>query len=380
MTSEVAPPKLPYPVIAEPSAMFILGKIQQFTSAWRNILNVAQVQELAEEYGGMDLEQKRELDRKIQRINPQYRNHVITMGQDVRPYQIWERYRETYEPHPALTRALVDMKADTRIPAGVLQRLHHPNPLFLLPGAPPITFADGHSGRVVALFVIGAVSKRRQKPGDRTVLGDDAPDGASLLLDTHDEDINAYHVMTISEVHDPTGKLVVDWDWCHLTMPVKEEFTLDELARVTVDGEFRWTATREPSDDALHAYLLAVSRIAVSHLLYACSRTVELDGKPRASRPPVKPKKGEPKPPASARMRRMGWKLGAAIEDSVRRMHPRTPGTGTGKSRAPHMRGAHLHTYLVGPGRQEVDIKWLDPIPVNMAKDDGVTVTRHRMR
>lgn len=380
MTSRVEPPEFPYPVLAEPSAMYILAKIQQFAAAWQEVLRVAQVPELAEEFGGMDEERKLELQRRIDKVRPEYQNHVITMGQDVRPYLFWERYRETYEPHPALTRALVDMKADTRIPAGVLQRLRHPNPLFLLPGAPPVTFADGHDGRVLAVVVIGAVSKRRQKPGDRTRLGDDAPRNASMLLDTHDEDINAYHVMTISEVHDATGQQVVDWDWCHLTMPVREAFTLGELTSATVDGGFNWTATREPDEERLHAYLLEVSRITVSHLLYACSRTVELDDKPRASRPPVKRKRGEPKPPASARVRRMGWKIGAAIEDSVRRAQTRTPGAGTGKSRAPHMRGAHLHTYLVGPGRQEVDIKWLDPIPVNMAKDDGVTITRHRMK
>lgn len=380
MTTKIGPPAFPYPVLTEPSPLYILDKIQQFTTAWQEVLHAAQVPELAEEFGTLPLERKLDLQRRIDRVQPKYQNHVITMGMDSRPYRFWERYRETYEPHPALTRALVDMKTDTKIPAGVLRRLRHPNPLFLLPGAPPVTFADGNSGRILGVFVIGAVSKRRQTPQDVKLLGDDAPGNASVLMDTNEEGINAYHVMAVSEVHDATGSQVVDWDWCHLTVPVREAFTLGELARVTVDDGFSWTATSEPSEDALHAYLLTVARVAVAHLLYACSRTVELDDKPRASRPPVKRKKGEPKPPASARMRRMGWKLGADIADSVRRMQTRTPGTGTGKGRAPHMRGAHLHTYLVGPGRQEVDIKWLDPIPINMNKDDGVTVTRHRMR
>jgi hypothetical protein len=44
------------------------------------------------------------------------------------------------------------------------------------------------------------------------------------------------------------------------------------------------------------------------------------------------------------------------------------------------MRSAHLHIYRVGEGRREIDVKWLDPIPVNAAKDDGVTITSHPMR
>lgn len=374
------PPTFPYTVISQPPVFGIMEKIQGCTAAWMDVLRRVDLLEMAEEFSGLDTEQKLRLDRQLLRVRPEYRLQVQTMAQDIRPLRVWERYRETYEPHPALTDALVDMRSDTRIPGDVFRRLRHPNPVFLLSGAPPVTFPDGHSGRVVALVVTGAVSKRRQRPGDAVALADDAPGNASVLLDTHDPDANSFHVLAVSEVHNENGTLVDDLDWCHLTVPVKTAFTLDELARVTAEDGFNWEVAREASEDQRYTYLLGIARIAVSHLLYACSRTAEVDDKPRASRPPVKRRKGEPKPPPAARVRRMGWRMGSVIEDSVRRAGSRVPVQGTGRSRAPHVRAAHLHTYLVGPGRQEIDIKWLDPIPVNMGKDDGVTITRHAVR
>lgn len=372
-------PTFPYPVIAEPSAFRIMETIQQCMSAWTDVLKRVDLYELADEFGGLDDDQKLVLDQKLANVKPQYQTQLLAMGMDLRPYRAWERFRETYEPHPALTRALVDMKSTAKIPGEVFRRLKHPNPVFLLTEGPSVTFADGGHGRVMAVFVSGAVSKRRERETDNMKLSDTAPGNASILLDTHDPNINSYHLTVVSEVFNADGTQVDDLDYCHLTIPVSGQFTLDELAVATADAGFNWEVEREAKETSRYEYLLGVSRIAISHLLYACSRTSEIDDKPRASRPPAKPKKGQPKPPVAARVRRMGWRIGATIQDTVRRISAREP-VGTGKKKAPHMRGAHLHTYLVGPGRQEVEIKWLDPIPVNMQNDDGTTITKHHMR
>jgi hypothetical protein len=80
-------------------------------------------------------------------------------------------------------------------------------------------------------------------------------------------------------------------------------------------------------------------------------------------------------------MRRMGWRVGAAIEDTTRRLvQEEADHAATGRKMTPHIRSAHLHLYRVGPGRQEIEMKWLDPIPVNAGADDGKTVTRHKVR
>lgn len=376
-----APPSFPYPVIAEPSAFRIMDLIQDCMAAWTDLLKRVDLYDLADEFDGLDDARKHALDQQMLKIRPEYHTQFQAMGQDLRPYRVWERFRETYEPHPALTRALIDMKPSVMIPGEVFQRLKHPNPVFLLTAAPAVQMPDGYPGRVVAVFVSGAVSRRLQRETDKVKLSDIAPGNASILLDTHDPDANSFHLTVVSEVHNTDGTQVMDLDYCHLTVPIRGEFTLAELAHATADAGFNWEIARETEEDTRYQYLLGVSRIAISHLLYACSRTVEVDDKPRASRPPAKPRKGQPKPPVAARVRRMGWRLGSTIQDTVRRVAARETGsTGTGKQKAPHMRGAHLHTYLVGPGRREIDIKWLDPIPVNMDKDDGITITKHPMK
>lgn len=375
-------PALPYPVVWEPSALAIIDRVQNYMAGCLGILDRVGLSLLAKEFYGLTDEQKGHVDRTLDAIRPQYRLQIQTMGQDCRPYTIWRNHRETYEPHSALTRELVRMNPGTKIPGDVLLKLRHINPLFILTGTPEITLSDGRPGRVIAFFVTGAVSRRWQKGGDRMRVPDEAPGNVSVLWDTHDPDVNAFHVMAVSEVLDDDRMSVVDLDWCHLTVPVREPFTLDELARVTADDGFNWNVGRSAEEQQQHDYLLGVARVAVAHLVYVCSRTVEVDDKPRASRPPARRGKGEPKPEPSARLRRVGWRLGATIQDSVRAAASaaRSEGSGSGGSKAPHVRGAHLHTYLVGPGRQEVDVKWLGPIPVNMGKGDGTTVTRHRVK
>lgn len=378
-----APPTMPRPIIAEPPPLAILELIQAYMATWQETLDTVGLGELATSIGGMNEEAANRINAKVARLRREHQKHFNTMAVDLRPYVMWSKHRETYEPHPEMTRALVKMKSDTEIPGEIFRMLRHPNPLFLLPGAPPIQHADGHPGRMLAIFITGAVSKRFADEGEWDDEG--APPNASVISDTHASECNAYHAVVISEVHNLAGTEIIDVDFCHLTVPIRRAFTLNDLVFSTAAEGFAWgmgmkKSREELSGDAQFQYLEAASRAVVSHLLYACSRTVEMDDKPRASRPPAKRKKGEPKPPPSARIRRMGWRTGAAIADSIRRAATGQPGPGTGKKRAPHMRGAHMHLYRVGPGRREIDLKWLDPIPVNAGLDDGATITRHPMR
>jgi hypothetical protein len=354
--------------------------VQRYMAAWKWKLDELGLSLLANEFNGLTDDEKGRLLAQLDRIRPEHYRTITTMGKDVRPYQVWSRYRETYEPHPAMSRALVDMKTDTTVPGQVFQRLRHPNPMFLLPGAPPLIHADGSPGRIIAMTVTGALTGRDvPRPGSTAALADDAPGNASVLLDTHDPNANAYLVQLLSEVHNPEGTQVIETDWCTLTVPITGSFTLEELVERTAGEGFSWERY-ESTHDLRQGYLLTMARVAVSHLLYASSRTVELDDKPRASRPPAKRVKGAPRPEPSARIRRMGWATGAVIADRVRRPGSDRPAPGTGRSVRPHIRGAHLHLYRVGPGRQEIDIKWLDPIPVNAGLDDGRTITNHPVR
>lgn len=373
------PPTWPQPAAASPSSYWIVDTVQAFALTWRDILKAYNVPELGINFA-MDDDDRAAFAQRMRKVPDQYAQSLVTMGRDVQPHTLWERHRETYDVHPAMTRGLMKMKSSVTVPSAVLRRLRHPNPWFLLPGAPPVTHADGRPGRIIGIQLTGSVSKQYAQTGDRR-LSDTSPRNASILLDTHDPDVNSYHAVVHSEVLTPDRTQVTDLDYCHLTIPLTSDFTLDELvARIAAAG-FSWAEEMDEATQAIREeYLSTMARAVVSHLLYACSRTVEL-GEGRNQRPPVRRQPGQPKPPRPALVHPMGYRTGTAIEDSLRRVEEyRRTGTGTGGTKAPHTRNPHLHMYRVGPGRTEIDMKWLDLIAVNAHLDDGKTITRHVMR
>lgn len=70
----------------------------------------------------------------------------------------------------------------------------------------------------------------------------------------------------------------------------------------------------------------------------------------------------------------VAWRIGAALAAAERRERepPARAGTPTGRSPKPHLRRAHWHLYWTGPGRAEPRVKWLPPIPVNVAAHEPV--------
>lgn len=314
---------------------------------------------------------------------------------DVIPFQFWKGTREIYEVHPVMTKALMKMGSSVKIPGEVFWRLRHPNPFFITPGAPGFLHADGKPGRILGFYVCGAVANHYPKV-EGTQISFRELDGkpgtafrtddrrSSIVRSTHDPAINALHVMVISEVLSEDRKMVLDFDVCHLTIPLTLDFTLDELISQIVTGGFRWTQAMSGPEihvTATGIYLQTMARVAVSHLLYACSRTSEI-GEGKNDRPPAKPgkSKGGAKPRKPGKIHQVGYRTGARIEDIVRRIaRQQAAGLPTGVKQAPHIRAAHAHLYWVGPGRKEIEIKFLDPIPVNLKDDDGSTATVHPM-
>jgi len=114
----------------------------------------------------------------------------------------------------------------------------------------------------------------------------------------------------------------------------------------------------------------------VSLLLYLCSESAEVgDGTQRPRNPePKRTKKGWR---LFAPDKTAVWEVGARIGAALRResFTARGPGDGTHASPRPHVRRAHWHTYLVGPGRSERQLKWLPPILVNVEDPDALPAT-----
>lgn len=312
-------------------------------------------------------------------------NAAVSTARDLQPMTMWREHRQVYNVHPAVTRSLTTMKSTTAIPGTTLRNLRHPNPLFTLPGGVTMTHADGHQGRAVGFYVTGAISGRYTIDPHVDHVGeksDGSPMAAneSVLRPTTDPDINAYHVLVVSEVLDNNGDQVIDHDFSRITIPIRDEFTLDTLVKDTVDG-FRWgpelagTLTAERKT----AYMRSLTHTVVTHLLYAVSKTAEI-GKIRGeNRPPVKRRPGTPKPERSAKIMPVGYRMGTALEALPGRYENRQPdertSVTTGRTMPPHIRAPHPHIYRVGPGRQDIELKWLDLIHVNAHLDDGTTAT-----
>lgn len=316
------------------------------------------------------------------------RKKTMSVCQDVNTFSYWEEYRETYFFHPRLSRSLATLKAkDVQIPGRVLRALRHPNPLIITPDARPIVHSDGHTGRILGFYVTGAVAEDYPMAPDAAHRVDFRGSTAyrrSVLRDTHCETANALHIMVVSEVHDEDGRTVADFDVANLTIPLVGEFTLDELVEKTADSFSLGFGIGGVTEERLHTYLRTLSQSVVSHLLYATSRSFEADKQiPDREKLPTKEKKGNKTPPAPSRVYPVGYRMGAAIENNDRRrsMPPLDgPGMPTGRVMPAHIRSPHPHLYRVGPGRSEIDIKFLGPIPVNQHLDDGETTTLHPVR
>jgi len=106
----------------------------------------------------------------------------------------------------------------------------------------------------------------------------------------------------------------------------------------------------------------------LSLLLYLCSEAADYGGSAPPAKPrPVKTAKG-PRlfPPQGPRVWGVGARLGAALRRAYAEASERADAEGDRARPRPHLRRAHWHAYRVGPGRQEIRLHWLPPIPVNV--------------
>lgn len=114
----------------------------------------------------------------------------------------------------------------------------------------------------------------------------------------------------------------------------------------------------------------------LSCLLYLCADDAEIDGNGRPGNPtPVRTRRHGVRmfPADGPKAWDVGVRIGAALRSAG--LHANgpegaNPGTAGRSSPRPHIRRAHWHTFLAGQGRCERRIRWLPPIPVNVANTD----------
>lgn len=375
------------PVIQSLSSQQIDGRNRAYMEWALLKLREANLETLASGTGDYD----KAADR-LETMRPGLARFHSALARDASTYLHWRRGMEVYDVHPAMTASLMRMGSKSKIPGSIFRRLRHLNPYFSIRGTVPVVHGEGDPGRIFGFYAVGAISGKYP-----LVPGINPPDHVvtthagypATLLDTYDKAANALQVTITSEVLERSQRNVIDLDMCRLVLPMTKDFTLEELVEEVASSGFSWwqpgTGTARPSREKIERpYLTTMAKTAISHLLYACSRTVEITDPPvRGS--DIKRKKGKAKPAKQrSRIHPVGYRMGAAIEDSVRRAQQQQradePTEATGRKMPPHIRAPHSHLYWVGPGRQEAEIKFLDQIPVNIGGEEPEAITLHPMK
>jgi hypothetical protein len=286
---------------------------------------------------------------------------LLLAFRDWAPLAFWNEHKQVYTMHPTLTRELRATGVNDKLPGEILQRLPHPDPMFVFPDGIEVELPEGERGRLIAINVCGA-----------HVTGP----GHANYSSTLDESANGLYFNALAEVYDEHGD-VVDWDYCHTSIPLSDEmFTIASVIDGTRDYySFDGKRAVEGMDERRLAYVHQVVGIALAHLLYVVSAEADIET-PRntttAQNAPLAAE-GPRRPPRPTKHQPVGYVIGPAL-DAARREHEKTvAATAGGGTKSPHWRKAHFHTVRTGVGRVDSELRWFAPIPV---KKDGAPLKK----
>lgn len=275
--------------------------------------------------------------------------------------RLWQQYRIVYDVDPALWAELGDTETDAVIPTDLWSRLPHPDPFITLPEPLVLSVDEDTQQRILGFFVRGqADMPPPEAPGTHFQCSTASPVATTL------------GATFAGFVETKTGKPIFsdpgvrDVIWSRVTLdPRVGQHTVAEMIEHTVT---RFTGYRTPTADTDVPLMI---RRAVTLLVYLCATNADLTPLPRQSAAGTGPRgkgaKAKPSVPIG-----VGYRVGAALA-AYRRHQQAEAAEHTGRKKAPHVRRAHFHTYRVGPGKRETEVKWLSPIPVNMHEDPAQT-------
>lgn len=274
----------------------------------------------------------------------------------------WERHRVAYSVDPVLHQALMATDpAGTPVPAEVLRRIPHPDPVFLLPRGIPVQLADGSAGYMRAFFLRGLIA-------------------GSYSASTSDEEVTHFQVCALTSMDDVNG-VPTDWDLSGVSIPLDQPFTVDSASH---HSAARWDAHQNETGgiEQIKAWTRQILEICLPVVMYCCS--VNADAQPAATPAKQRPRKGSKrqavKEAPAARVLNLGYRVGPALTRTAsRRERAQTDahrtGVGTGRKRRTHIRRAHWHTYWYGPrdGAREARLKWVAMRVINEGGEPEIT-------
>lgn len=154
-----------------------------------------------------------------------------------------------------------------------------------------------------------------------------------------------------------------------LTIASARELVVANIAGVLApDG-----ALRDGSDAATATELSAVAALAVRVALYLSSMEPDLVEVPADRRD--RRRGSRPAGAAAPVMHDAGFRIGSALR-THRAATAYAPAAASGRTVAPHVRKAHYHTVVYGPGRRQRRLQFFGPIPVNVGRYDGSATVR----
>jgi hypothetical protein len=287
-----------------------------------------------------------------------------TPGEDAIQLTRWARHRIVYTIDPDTAAAIIATDwSDTVIPGDVLRRLPHPDPLIILPE--PITWmsTDGTLERYEAFGVFGVRGPRRRCSSHH-------PDATHLVLHFFGHICDpvtgqpAVASVPAADGSSHTVRPIVGMraitPLTDATMTTRQQIAITDMRNAGPSAMYGF-ATRSEADDGI----ARMTETGLAILTYLVSDDIDT----RRTIVPTSPKRrtrNQPDPDQTpAHVYEVGYTVGAALR-AAHHTGTGTPPTpdGTGRTVAPHIRRAHLHTFRRGPGHSERFIKWLPPIPV----------------
>ncbi|HGW5371068.1 TPA: hypothetical protein ACNIJL_000016 [Pseudomonas aeruginosa] len=131
--------------------------------------------------------------------------------------------------------------------------------------------------------------------------------------------------------------------------------------------------------DAVRAVMDHVVSAMLSLLLYLCSEQPDIsDWEPEQPQFKYLGKKRRWLASKDIREWDVGLRLGAAVQSARKRSDATKRSTGNGTPVRPHVRRTHWNLYWVGKrGEQTISLRWLPPIPVNVADAEKLPAVLH---
>lgn len=245
---------------------------------------------------------------------------------------LWRRHKVVYALDEDFWTELLATDLNSPVPLSTFARLPHDNPFIAFPQPLTVPTRDGHI-ELTGCFVAGWRDARFEDQAREIPCRTTHPGSQPELL-------------LLGQEYG-SGKPV--------RMSYTTRLSFDDGATL---GEIIATHRRDFTGRDPEGMILGVT-VAVLTLVYVCASNADIQN---AAVAPTRKKRGRKEKPT--RVVETGFRIGNAIRAGrIRRTAESTPGGGTV---APHLRRAHFHTYRVGPGRQESELKWLAPIPVKL--------------